>query len=166
LKALDLVDNHLNDSDFVLIANALRSNTTLRSLKLGDITNDVLEAFRLVLCDKSSLNAVADSNHSCILQALRYFTWNNYHSHYGDNRGWKIYSILKSRNETMSNVQHFDDIDVKLLPNMLENVQKYSKTVFQWGKDEEALSIVYEVMRKWDKVFPLFKSSVVGNNDT
>jgi hypothetical protein len=66
----------------------------------------------------------------------------------------------------MSNVQHFDDIDVKLLPNMLENAQKYSKTVFQWGKDEEALSIVYEVMRKWDKVFPVYKSSVVGNIDT
>jgi hypothetical protein len=165
LKALDLVDNHLNDSDFVLIANALRSNTTLRSLKLGDITNDVLEAFRLVLCDESSLNAVADSNHSCILQALRYFTWNNYHSHYGDNRGWKIYSILKSRNETMSNVQHFDDIDVKLLPNMLENAQTYS-TKERWDKRNGALSIVYEVMRKWDKVFPFFKSSVVGNNDT
>ena len=68
LKELNLVDNRLNDSDAALIANALRSNTTLRSLQLGNsnsITHTGVESFRLVLYDESSLNAAADSNHTC-----------------------------------------------------------------------------------------------------
>ena len=57
-KELDLQNNALDDFDAVLIANALRSNTTLRQLmiygnrvgKVGD------EAFcRALLCDESSL---------------------------------------------------------------------------------------------------------------
>ncbi len=83
-----------------------------------------------------------------------------------ENRDRKIYSILSSRNKTISNVQHFDDIDVKLLPNVLESVQRYSKYATRWHKHEsKPLSIVYEVMRKWDKAFPLYKSGA-GNIDT
>jgi len=115
LKELDLNENHLNDSDAVLIANALRAN-------------------RSEMVD--------------------------------ENRDRKIYSILSSRNKTISNVQHFDDIDVKLLPNVLESVQRYSKYATRWHKHEsKPLSIVYEVMRKWDKAFPLYKSGA-GNIDT
>jgi hypothetical protein len=172
LKELDLGSNHLNDSDAVLIANTLRSNTTLTSLDLTDNNNisDVgIDAFRLVLFDESSLNAVADSNHICTVCGLGYFYWNrnDFSEVMKDNRGRKIYSILSSRNKTMSNVEHFGNFDVKLLPNMLETVQRYSKYVVRWHKHEvEALSIVYEVMRKWDKVFPLYKSSGAGNIDT
>jgi hypothetical protein len=170
LIELNLSSNHLNDSDAVLIANALRSNTALISLDLSDnsITIVGAEAFRLVLCNESSLNAVADSNHSCTLRVLGRVHWNkNYSGVMKNNRGRKIYSILSSRNKTMSNVQHFDDIDVKLLPNMLGSVQRYSKNMFLRHEHEvEALSIVYEVMRKWDKAFPLYKSPGVGNIDT
>ncbi len=178
LKELDLSNNHLNDSGAVLIANALRSNTTLESLELGnnnDITNDItdlgVEAFRLVLCDESSLNSVADSNHSCTVtvNGFEEFYWNknSLSNVMADNRGRKIYSILSSRNEVMSNVEHFGDVDVKVLPNMLEAVQRYSKNVVRGRKREvEALSIVYEVMRQWEKVFPLYKSSGAGNIGT
>ena len=50
----------------------------------------------------------------------------------------------------MSNVQHFSDIDAKLLPNVLEAVQKYSKD----GNDRvvKAASTVYEIFRCWEKV--------------
>ena len=62
----------------------------------------------------------------------------------------------------MSNVQHFDDIDVEVLPNMVEAVQKYAnmldRSVDRYGGNVKSLSIVYEVMRKWDKAFPLYKS--------
>ena len=66
----------------------------------------------------------------------------------------------------MSNAQHLGDIDVKLLPNMLEAVQKYHnaahlyKAKFYWIRDDlkvNPLSIVYEVMRRWDNVTPLYK---------
>ena len=68
----------------------------------------------------------------------------------------------------MSNVQHFHDIDLKLLPTMLEAVQKYSSASYEnlntsiaWQRDHyvAALSIVYEVIRGWDKGSPLYKYS-------
>ena len=51
--------------------------------------------------------------------------------------------------------------DVKLLPNILEAVQKYAR--FAEGDEDshdyvETLSVVYEVLRRWDKVSPLYKS--------
>eukprot|EP00985_Skeletonema_marinoi_P001471 scaffold581_cov127-Skeletonema_marinoi.AAC.22 len=153
LKELNLVDNRLNDSDAALIANALRSNTTLRSLQLGNsnsITHTGVESFRLVLYDESSLNAAADSNHTCTVD-LGWNAVDDYNSYEQGhiNRGWKIYLILSTRNETMSNVQHFGNIDVKLLPNVLDAVQKYATNVYHSDSEVKPLSIVYEVMRKW-----------------
>jgi len=161
LKELDLEEDNLNDSDVALIANALRSNTTLRTLRLieNNITKVGKESLRLVLYDESSLNAVADSNHICTVD-LGWKAFDVYNSHEQGqiNRCRKIYSLLSSRNETMSNVQHFDDIDVKILPNILEAVQKYATKVpdddVNYPK-VEPLSIVYETMRKWEKAFYL-----------
>eukprot|EP00985_Skeletonema_marinoi_P011498 scaffold5475_cov98-Skeletonema_marinoi.AAC.3 len=166
LKELNLVDNRLNDSDAALIGNALRSNTTLRHLHLDadDITNVGEESLRLVLYDESSLNSAADSNHICILEAIDY---NNSHPQGQINRGWKLYSLLSIRNQLMSNVKHFGDIDVKILPNMLEAMQRYHNAVsvynanahsFRRNFEVEPVSIVYETLRKWDKVMQLCKS--------
>eukprot|EP00984_Skeletonema_dohrnii_P002829 scaffold968_cov131-Skeletonema_dohrnii-CCMP3373.AAC.5 len=159
MKKLDLEENNLEDSDATLIANALRTNTTLRSLDLFDngITEVGVESLRLALCDESSLNSVADSNHRCNIRLIGSSTlrWNNSSQDMGKNRGKKIYRLLSSRNQTMYNVQHFGDIDVKLLPNMLEAVQKYSN---DGGNDcVKASSIVYEIMRFWDQVTPFIR---------
>eukprot|EP00984_Skeletonema_dohrnii_P020850 scaffold10274_cov88-Skeletonema_dohrnii-CCMP3373.AAC.2 len=158
LKELDLQNNRLDDSDAVLIANALRSNTTLRTLyisendRVGAVGDAVLS---LALCDVSSLNSVADSNHSCSIET------NNFSGNDDEdreiNRAEKIYGLLSSRNKTMSNVQDFGDIDVKLLPNVLEAVQKYSNRLIDGDEDiVKELSIVYEIMRCWDKVSSLY----------
>eukprot|EP00984_Skeletonema_dohrnii_P031273 scaffold23556_cov111-Skeletonema_dohrnii-CCMP3373.AAC.2 len=154
LEELDLQNNRLDHSDAVLIANALRSNTTLRHLHIS--ANDVGavgdEALRRALCDETSLNSVADSNHSCFIETNDFF--GNEDDDIEINRAEKIYGLLSSRNKTMSNVQDFGDIDVKLLPNVLEAVQNYSN-----DRDEDIvkeLSIVYEIMRCWDKVSHLY----------
>ena len=73
------------------------------------------------------------------------------------NRGWKIYSILSTRNETMSNVQHFGNIDVKLLPNVLETVQNQKYSNGSGNDSVNASSIVYEIMRFWDQVTPFIR---------
>ena len=160
LKDLDLCENDLNDSDAELIANALRSNTTLRELELDDnnVTEIGFECFRRVLCDESSMNAAADSNHICSVYGDTQLDLHSYNSSTDmeKNRARKIYALLSSRNKTMSNVQHFSDVDLKLLPNILQSVQKY----YMHTHDPKVnpLSIVYEIMRKWDKAFPLYKS--------
>ena len=57
----------------------------------------------------------------------------------------------------MSNVQHFGNIDVKLLPNMFEAVHHYHDAAsahtesYEDDPKVEPLSIVYEVMRKWTR---------------
>eukprot|EP00985_Skeletonema_marinoi_P025984 scaffold19645_cov73-Skeletonema_marinoi.AAC.1 len=158
MKHLNLEHNNLNDSDAALIANALRSNSTLRSLNLyrNGFTDVGAESMRLVLCDDSSLNTVADSNHTCAVDlGSNYIDDYNTHEQVQINRGRKIYSILSYRNVTMSNVQHFSDIDMKLLPNVLDAVQKYATNVDD--SEVKPLSIVYEIMRKWDKTMTCWK---------
>jgi len=158
LKFLDLTDNHFDDGDALLIANALRTNTTLKNLiisgnRVGEPGDSL---FRTAVCNESSLNSVADSNHSCMIET-EYALDGNESEEREINRANKIYRLLSSRNKTMSNVQHFGDIDVKLLPNVLEAVQKYSISLNYRDDDiVKASSIVYEIMRCWDKVSSLY----------
>jgi hypothetical protein len=174
LKKLDLSQNDLNDNDAALLANALRSNKLLRMLHLDftDITNVGGESFRLALNDDSTLNAVSDSNHSCTVylsnvrsswnNGMNYEFMNDLDRAKKSNRAHKIYKLLSSRHKSMSNAQHFGDTDVNVLPHMVEAVQKYAEpdtdyTGYVAGIPLlPALSIVYEVMRKWDKVFPVY----------
>ena len=181
LQELDLEDNLLVDNDAVALANALRSNTTLRLLQLsGNSIRDAgKESLRLVLYNVSSLNSLADSNHSCVADGVGFHSWNVYGFRKNGawhevpasfNRARKIYNLLSKRNNSMStsNVQHFDGIDAKILPFMLNAVQTYASPVYPYDHFRsgycrvEPLSIVYEVMRKWDKVFPLYTDR--GNN--
>jgi len=60
----------------------------------------------------------------------------------------------------MSNVQHFDDIDINLLPEILAAVQRYASTpvserqlLYRVNSEVSGLSIVYELMRKWDSIY-------------
>ena len=113
----------------------------------------------------STLNAIATSNHSCDVTLLDINTYGKIE----DNRGSKIYFLLSERHaeENLSNTQYFSDIDVKLLPNMLEAIQKYGNITYMSlsrvfsvipEKRIKSVSIVYEVMRKWDKTFNLYES--------
>ena len=67
LEDLDLRENGLDDEDAIAIADALKKNTNLHSLWLreNNFTEQGIEAFRRAFFDESSLNAAADSNHSC-----------------------------------------------------------------------------------------------------
>mmetsp|Transcript_6384 Transcript_6384/g.9311 ORF Transcript_6384/g.9311 Transcript_6384/m.9311 type:complete len:385 (+) Transcript_6384:1-1155(+) len=175
LKYLFLASNEFNDSDAELIANALRTNMTLRYINLeGNINMNYdgagAKAFRLVLCDESSLNAAAGSNHKCFCVLCDY---SNRHEQRQINRASKIYRLLSSRNRMLSNVNHFDDIDVKMLPNMLEAVGKYHDAVREYNENAyppfsyvDPISIMYEIMRKWDKAFPLYKALGVESIET
>ncbi|KAK1739047.1 leucine-rich repeat protein [Skeletonema marinoi] len=158
LKELDLDKNHLNDIDAASIATALRSNTTLRTLRLDEnnITHIGAESLRLVLDDDNSLNAAGSSRVWTTTGVGVDINWKEVQI----NRGWKIYSILSFQNQTLTNVNYFDNIDVKSLPHMIVAVQKYhdaARSYFNHNYDIstctlEPLSIVYEIMRKWDEI--------------
>jgi hypothetical protein len=80
LKELDLMNNGLSGDCVDLLANALRSNASLRSLQLdGNAIGDAgKESLRLVLYNDSSLNSIADSNHSCVVEGVGFDCWNVY----------------------------------------------------------------------------------------
>ncbi len=169
LQELDLSNNGLSVDCVDLLANALRSNRSLKNLNLGGntISDAGKESFRRVLNNDINLNLIADSNHSCVLEGVGFFSWNMrgfwrdgawHEAPESFNRARKIYRLLSARNNqsmSTSNVQYFDKIDVKILPDMLKAVQRYAIVIHPCDS-VKALSIVYEVMRKWDKVFPLY----------
>lgn len=76
----------------------------------------------------------------------------------------KIYSVLSSRNRDNSNVGHFDDVTVKLLPNMMHSIQKYSNyhaisgVPPQSDSDVPPLSVVYEICRNWEESIAVFEA--------
>ncbi len=156
---------------------ALETNNTLEYLKLDDRPAfEMFQAFQTAsmrtilsaaLFDEASLNSASDSNHNCCVDCCPFNALNTQGDPRG-NRQRKIYNILSSRNKKMSNVQHFDDIDLNLLPEVLSAVRLYANTAaFGWFYFSDirvpALSIVYELMRKWDKALSIYKA--LGNSD-
>eukprot|EP00579_Thalassiosira_antarctica_P003598 CAMPEP_0201904696 /NCGR_PEP_ID=MMETSP0902-20130614/56131_1 /ASSEMBLY_ACC=CAM_ASM_000551 /TAXON_ID=420261 /ORGANISM="Thalassiosira antarctica, Strain CCMP982" /LENGTH=264 /DNA_ID=CAMNT_0048438791 /DNA_START=83 /DNA_END=878 /DNA_ORIENTATION=+ len=227
LQMLTLVDNQLDDKDAISIASALRSNTNLRYINLEDnlITHVGFEALRKVVFDNSSLNAAAETNHTCAIhytvypgderleleinglvnfaesgdffepKALRgkkIFLYSHLETENatGDERleceingetesgdlfepkalrGKKIYSVLSSRNRECSNVHYLEGAPVEFLPDMFGAIQQYSEYHLQdnspWQDDDDvnALSIVFEIVRWWDKGFSVYESLSTSN---
>ena len=183
LKKLVLENNQLDDKDAKSIAEALKHNTNLRFLDIAenvDITNSGWDALRKAEFDSTSLNSAADSNHTCHIVIPTHQEGMNGDSETDDNFGQaavrqkKIYHILSSRNRECSNVQDLDDVPTEFLPDLLRSIQKYSE--YHLGentpdgemapprddKDVDALSVVFELMRFWDKSFGLYESLSSG----
>jgi len=191
LEKLDLSGNNLTDNDAAIIANALKTNNTLIELVLkknrqftercGQLFGNALRANRTLeilsldghiignaLFDRSSLNSASDSNHICTCYVPHSVADLNERDDAAGNRHRKIYNVLAYRHayryEEMSNTQHFGDIDVNLLPEILLAVQNYSSATpsiyFTYDINEEvnALSIVHEIMLKWDKALALYET--------
>ena len=89
----------------------------------------------------------------------------------------KNYAVLSSRNRNRSHVQHFDDVPVDFLPDILSLIQQYSKYhVLDHAPyrsrphpppcvhDVKSLSVVYEIMRFWDKAFSAYESLCAADN--
>jgi len=73
IKGLYLDRNRLNDNDAILISQALKRNTNLKSIKLrvNNITSIGVKALLTCVFDSSSLNAISESNHT--LEGMNFF---------------------------------------------------------------------------------------------
>ena len=183
LETLRLTSNRLDDIDAMAIANALKHNTNLRILDIRyneDMTNSGWIALRKAEFDDTSLNAAADSNHTCCIgypddayeKGLDTVEMNG-DDPYESTDGFfdpnyvrqkKIYHLLCSRNRNCSNVDYFEDVPVELLPDMLISIQQYSNyhgpdhTPSQDIRDVCPLSIWYEILQRWDKCLATFEA--------
>ena len=191
LENLMLDGNGLFDNDAISIARALKKNTNLRYLNiLGNnladagwddddgstiVTEPGWDALRKAEFDSTSLNSATDSNHTCFIRIPSHNEINGEDDNEGPFdrkalRQKKIYSILSARNRkcSNSNVLYFSDVPVEFLPDMLISIQQYSGYYTGYNappkhhKHAESLSVVYEVMRRWDKVISVYES--LGNN--
>ena len=168
LEHLELRYNNLNDEDAKSIASALAHNTNLHYFHVNgnEITDSGWDALRKAEFDSTSLNSAAGANHTCHIFRRSQFNGEQY----GDRlepkqvRQKKIYYIISERNRKCSNVQHFYDLPVNFLPDMLGSIQEYSE--YHAGekappKDDEdyveALSVVYEIMRFWNEAFSVYE---------
>jgi len=138
LNKLLLSGNELNDDNIVLIVRSLKHNTNLRHLRLehNNITEVGKAALIKVVYDTTSLNSMADCNHTCCIDSISYGDMPNPNLSKESpkkRRARKIYHLLSERNKDLSNTQHlnseFDDEEedsLKLVPKVLECVHSYS----------------------------------------
>jgi len=181
LGSLFLDGNSLNDRDALVIAKALKYNTNLGFLDLtgnNGISKRGWLALRKAEFDDTSLNAIADCNHTC---NIRYPSGNDAiegvdtREMNGDRyclvaygpakcvKQKKIYSVLSSRNRDCSNVKHFEDVPVELLPDLLDSIQQYSNYHLDAAappeddSDIKPLSVVYEICRHWEEVYSVYE---------
>lgn len=171
LEELNLCENHLDDNDARDITDSLKHNTTLRflSLRRNRISEDGWAALSRAVFDDTSLNSAADSNHCCYIckgaEGFDSLAINSVNTDPKYVRQKKIYSILSSRNRDCSNVDHFDEeMAVELMPDMLTSIQRYCK--YHEAEDGPPksqddvipLSIMFEVLQKWDSSLAVFES--------
>ena len=174
--------NQFDDNDALSITKALKQNLYLRQLDLryNNITKVGWKALGKAEFDNTSLNAAAYSNHTCAIEypsvedddeirGVDTSEMNNnplseMHLHPRYVRQKKIYSALSKRNRELSNVGHFEDVPVELLPDMLQSIQRYSHyrvgdpDISQGFGDVKPLSIVYEVCRNWEESIAVFEA--------
>ena len=157
LENLFLRNNHLDDNDAVMISRALKQNTNLRRLTLGenDISDIGRDALSKVIFDPPSLNTLSDSNHSCCIEGIGVDDINLLGICTKTRRARKIYSGLACRNEEGINVHHldseFDDDDsLKVVPKVLECVHIYDGYCGPHrAQSVHPLSIVFSILRNW-----------------
>lgn len=62
-------------------------------------------------------------------------------------------------------MKDLEEAPVQLLPDILDAIKRYYEFASEWNnKALPALSIVFEVMRRWDEVFSLYEAVVLGKN--
>ena len=116
--------------------------------------------------DPTSLNSAANSNHTCHIVKASKFNGRQYDDRLEPKqvRQKKIYYMISERNRKCSNVQHFDRVPVEYLPDMLGSIQQYSEyhvgdaAPDKRDKDVTTLSMVYEIMRFWEKAISVYES--------
>ena len=164
LQRLRLDGNGLNDNDATLIARALRNNSNLRVLHLqknDGITDIGFGALERAVFDPTSLNSVAECNHTCSIVMRAHFDefQNNVFSSDANsryNKGKKIYHMFSLRHKIGTNVKLLDaelgDDSLILVPHVLERLHICSEqflAVHPRTVDVRPLSVFFELVKGW-----------------
>eukprot|EP01082_Thalassiosira_pseudonana_P011831 g10808.t1 g10808 contig4:2606217-2607755(-) len=171
--SLDLSDNDVNDGNIFHLARALENNSHLDKLFLSGnrvISAAGRKALQTASWDTKSLNAVADSNHTCRIEMF---------GDHGDARlifnnlldigkttkfiaEFKVFVTLGASLEGDLSIERLSGTPLELIPQLIRMVSKasyYQPKFFFPGEDaefsrdvcDEAIDLknVYEVLRKY-----------------
>lgn len=163
LKQLDLRDNCLEDDDATLLANALKKNTNLCKLSIGN--NNLTdfggcEFLHRAIWDRTSLKSVSDSNHTCYLRLceeeddeerhvdLRKIQRDidkirDYCAVTGNSRKAKVLLTLSKFPVSKLKVSFLHGLPVKLIPEVLHFLQDF---ISNTNEGNMALSILYDAV--------------------
>jgi Ran GTPase-activating protein (RanGAP) involved in mRNA processing and transport len=145
IDRIDLNHNRLSDDDVILISQALKSNTSLKTINLlsNNITSVGIKALLTCVFDSSSLHSISESNHTLDQMILFSYQKNGSLADSIDrlielDRARKI---LLALNDKDSLLQYLANVPVELIPEML---------TFPHGRQPVYLNIVYSTMRWWN----------------
>jgi hypothetical protein len=184
LAHLNIEYNTFNDKSVPFFVDALRNNSTLLTLQMTGnklkVHTGRKELIQGALCDPTSLQAIAESNHTCLVTLNKGNISNNVTHENGfwninalDNEGQKIRYKVIAALYTLKTIKlkqcDFQHVPLELMPRLIELVQqemgygKYGRGI--WKAPIRAkgsnprLTRVYEVVQGWSMMPSLFAVS-------
>jgi hypothetical protein len=145
---IDLDHNCLNDDDAVLISQALKRNTNLKTIYLhsNNFTSIGVKALLTCVFDSSSLNAISESNHT--LRRIDMFHNPNDKLAFCTEILIQLdcpQKIMLALQDKDSLLQYLANIPVELIPEVLAFSQQGDNQ-----RQHKHLNIVYSTMRWWN----------------
>ena len=184
LTDLDLRNSNFNDTSVPFFADMLRNNSTLITLDMTGnkmkIKSGRKDLINQALCNSTSLQAIAESNHTCLLtlnngrlgekETHEEKFWNiNALENEGQKIRYKVIVSLFTMKTIAFHPRHFQDVPLELMPRLLELVQfemgygKYGREVWKAPIRRKGsnprLTRVYEVIHGWTMLPSLFEVS-------
>jgi len=193
LQHLSLERNRLTEACVPAFTDALRNNSTLLSLNLGGneirVTTGRAVLIKNALCDTTSLDAIANSNHTCVLttsdrgkkyrnDVTKEIEMKNINSL--DSEGMKIrYKVvlaLFSMNTDLFHPRSFDDVPLELMPRLLELVQlevgygEFGNGITERStkkkKSPNTLRCLYQAVTEWNTPELVFVSYLLCTSNS
>ena len=184
LTHLDIENNQFNDKSVPFFVDALRNNSTLLTLQMRcnnlKVRTGRKELIKGALCDPTSLQTIAESNHTCLVMLNSGNTGNNVTRENGfwninalENEGQKIrYKVIVAL-YTMKTITlkqcDFQHVPLELMPRLIELVQQEMgygefggevwKAPIRAKGSNPCLTRVYEVVHGWSMMPSLFAVS-------
>lgn len=153
-EVLRLEDNLLTDDDAVMIAMSLATNTNLSilSLKGNPFTEVGSRALFVAICNPSSIGAINDSNHTCLLDVGSddpYFGVEDNHrmNRFVDskaNRNSKIIAALRTN-------AYLDDAPSVIMPNVIAFLLEACEAN-EWT-ESDTLDVLHNFVMEWSPRF-------------
>ena len=176
LQHLGLAYNSFNNNSVSSFVDALQNNTTLLTLDLRgnniQVETGRKALLRGALCDTSSLESIATSNHVCavtmtnrqiknkVTNEVEFRNINTLDVSEGEKIRLKVVFAMFTLETDLFSPKNFEDLDLELMPRLLEIAQKelgfknYGKGVVKRkgraGAVDPTLNRIYEVVMGWN----------------